>query len=155
MLLRLVANRFDYDRVALRWARDQTRTGAELIDLLRANAEHRFTPPGLGPEAPLTDVVVHGQDIARPLGIDRPVATEVSTVVLDFLVSSKAARGFVPRGRTSDLALVATDTDWRHGQGPEVHGPAIALLLAIAGRASALAELSGDGVPELRRRVEP
>lgn len=38
------------------------------VELLRANARSRSTPPGIGVGAPLTDVVVHGADILRPLG---------------------------------------------------------------------------------------
>ncbi|MEM7338614.1 MAG: maleylpyruvate isomerase family mycothiol-dependent enzyme [Actinomycetota bacterium] len=50
---------------------------AERIELLRANAADRWTPPGLGPEIPLSEVIVHGQDIRRPLGLDHsiPAAT--------------------------------------------------------------------------------
>jgi hypothetical protein len=51
------------------------------------------------------------------------------------------------------LAFSATDTDWRHGEGPEVSGPATALLTTIAGRTAALPELAGDGVAEMRARL--
>lgn len=53
----------------------------------------------------------------------------------------------------SGLTLVATDSDWRAGDGPEVTGPGEALLMAVAGRPHALGEPSGDGLPTLRRRV--
>jgi len=42
---------------------------------------------------------------------------------------------------------------WRHGSGPEVTGPAIALLLAMAGRKTALDDLTGPGVALLRSRI--
>jgi hypothetical protein len=47
---------------------------------------------------------------------------------------------------------VASDTGWRHGNGPEASGPAIALVIAMTGRKAALDDLTGDGVPVLRKR---
>jgi hypothetical protein len=44
------------------------------------------------------------------------------------------------------------DADWRHGTGPEVSGPAIALVMAMTGRKAALDDLTGDGVAVLRER---
>ena len=125
----------------------------ELIGTLRANAENRFTPPGLGPSAPLTDIVVHTRDVARPLGLDIVAPLATLRVVLDFLVSAKARRGFVPGGRLDGLRLVATDQSWSHGTGALVEGPSEALMLAIAGRRVTLTELSGDGINELGDRL--
>jgi hypothetical protein len=50
------------------------------------------------------------------------------------------------------VTLRATDTDWSHGSGPEVTGPAIALVMAMTGRKAALDDLSGPGVDVLRSR---
>lgn len=55
------------DRVGHRVARP------EIAGKLREHAESRWTPPRLGPGIPLCDVVVHGQDIRRPLGLECPV----------------------------------------------------------------------------------
>jgi hypothetical protein len=57
------------------------------------------------------------------------------------------------RKDTHGLELVATDLDWRHGSGPEVAGPAEALLMAIAGRPDALGDLDGPGAPLLVERM--
>ena len=57
------------------------------------------------------------------------------------------------KNRIAGLTLRATDTDWSHGSGPEVAGPMIALLLAMAGRKAALPDLRGDGVETLRARM--
>lgn len=46
-----------------------TEHGSRLPELLAANADSRFTPPGKSPLAPLTDVLVHGEDIRRPLNL--------------------------------------------------------------------------------------
>ena len=53
------------------------------------------------------------------------------------------------------LKLTAADVGWSHGAGPEVSGPGLALLLAMAGRPSGLAELAGDGLGQLRSRMSP
>jgi hypothetical protein len=50
------------------------------------------------------------------------------------------------------VTLRATDTDFSIGDGPLVEGPAVALMLATSGRASAIDELSGPGVDILRGR---
>lgn len=49
---------------------------AEVIEKLRANADSEWTPPGGGPESPLGEVVVHGQDIRRALGMDHDIPAE-------------------------------------------------------------------------------
>jgi len=49
--------------------------------------------------------------------------------------------------------MVTTDTGWVHGDGPEVTGPALSLLLAMTGRPAGLADLSGDGAPVLNARM--
>ena len=61
------------DRLALEQA---DRPIAELLADLRAGVE-AFTPPGLGPEAPLHDILLHSLDVRIPLGLpsrDRPRA---------------------------------------------------------------------------------
>jgi hypothetical protein len=52
-----------------------------------------------------------------------------------------------------ELRLVATDVDWSHGEGPEVSGPAVSLLLVMTGRAAGADGLDGAGVDTLRARV--
>ena len=155
LVVRMLRHRGSFDRVSeafVREARDED--PASIVATLRANAEHRFTPPTLGPEAPLTDIVVHTLDMRLPLGAGpdpgRPQAVDV---VLGFLVTPAATRGFVPRGRTAGLSFASSDTGWRHGQGPPVQGPGSSLALAITGRRAGLEDLEGDGVAELARRI--
>ncbi len=97
---------------------------------------------------------MHTQDICRPLAITRDVPAERAAVVLDFLVSPKATRGFVSEGLVDGLALATTDNGWHHGTGADVTGPAASMMSAISGRGSALDELSGDGVDTLRTRLD-
>jgi hypothetical protein len=54
--------------------------------------------------------------------------------------------------RVAGSTLQATDTDWSHGSGPVVSGPARALMLATTGRKAALDELGGPGLETLRAR---
>ncbi|OYN99807.1 maleylpyruvate isomerase family mycothiol-dependent enzyme [Enemella evansiae] len=99
----------------------------------------------------LGEVLVHGEDIRRPLGIDAPPSTDAVTAVLDFYVS----RDFtVPSRRTSrGLGLQATDAPFASGEGPEVTGPARALMMTLAGRPQYLDQLGGPGAVILRERL--
>lgn len=151
--LSLIASRGDFDKANVKLTRRHSdRPVTDLVDSLRRNAGHRFKPPGTGPEASLTELLLHGQDIRRPLGLDREFSEERMTTALRFLTESKF-RGFVPKGRLDGLAFEATDLDWSHGTGPLVRGRAEALLLAISGRRASLCDLEGDGVAVLRERA--
>jgi hypothetical protein len=129
------------------------RPAGEIITLLREHADDRFMPPGVGPLAPLTDLAVHTRDVARPLGLDITASPAAWLSALGFLTSPRARREFVPRGRVDGLRLRATDQEWAQGQGPEITGPSEALALAIGGRAVALDDLAGPGLPVLRSRL--
>ncbi len=151
-LLAMVASGFNFNKASVKLSNEVAeKDPAELVALLRQHAEHRFTPPGSGPAAPLTDVLVHGQDARRPLGHTRAFDPERVTAVLGHLAA--APRGFVPRKRVEGLRFVATDVDWSNGEGPVVEGPAEALMMALAGRRVALAELAGDGLATLDSRL--
>jgi uncharacterized protein (TIGR03083 family) len=124
----------------------------EIVRYLRDNADRHFTPPFLGPDAPLTDVIVHGQDIRRPLGLTHEFDPEHLRRALSFVTSGKA-KGFVPAKRVRGLRFEATDFDWSCGEGPLVRGTGEALLLAVTGRTVALDDLEGEGVDLLRQRL--
>ena len=152
-VLAILASRGSFHRANLRLAREQAqRPFAELIGVLRRKADTRFTPPGAGPEAPLTDVLVHGLDIRWPLQLVREVPAERVHKSLTFL-TFRAGRGLVPKGALDGLRFEASDIDWAHGTGPTVSGPAEALLLALTGRTVALGHLDGYGVATLRGRL--
>jgi hypothetical protein len=55
--------------------------------------------------------------------------------------------------RIVGLKLRATDVDWATGEGPEVKGPCMSLILAMVGRTGALADCDGAGVETLRARA--
>ena len=151
--LAMLACRGNFDRANVRLTREQARRPfAEIVEVLRQKADVRFTPPGAGPEAPLTDLLLHGLDIRWPLELTRTIPPERLRTSLTFLTST-SARGVVAKGRLDGLRFEATDLDWAHGDGLVLRGNAEALLLAIAGRAAALDTLTGDGVPTLRARL--
>jgi uncharacterized protein (TIGR03083 family) len=99
---------------------------------------------------PLMDVVVHAQDIARPLGRHHTTPPDVAVQVLGYLAGNRLLGG--PR-RVAGLHLVATDAEWSTGEGPQVRGPVSDLLLTVAGRPAGLAQLTGPGVDDLTGRL--
>lgn len=122
----------------------------QLPDRLRA----RLRPQGLattfGGRLALLDVTIHHQDIRRPLGKPRRIpADRLRCVLADAVRSPELPAWYLSRG----VRLAPIDLDWRHGSGPEVTGPAEAVLMAVTGRSSALAELAGPGLPLLAGRL--
>jgi uncharacterized protein (TIGR03083 family) len=98
----------------------------------------------------LGEVIVHAEDIRRPLGISHEYPTHAVIRVADSYKGSNLVIG--AKKRIAGLRLRATDADWTHGEGPEVAGPMIALLLAMAGRGAAVSDLTGDGAAALAAR---
>lgn len=99
----------------------------------------------------LGEVIVHGQDIARPLGIElSPDPSAVREVAAFF-----AARDFAVNSHRTAKGLTweATDSDFVVGSGRLVRGPLLSLVMAMAGRGDFLAELDGDGTRVLRSRI--
>jgi uncharacterized protein (TIGR03083 family) len=138
-------NRFTAKRIATVGAGGPAAT----LEAFRAVETSTSAPPG--PKTSwLGEVLVHGEDIRRPLGIahDYPVASV--TAVTEFYAGSNVLIG--GKRRVDGVTLEATDTSWSHGSGPAVSGPARALMLATAGRKVALDELTGPGVDILRGR---
>ena len=121
-------------------------------DTLRRFGDHADAsthPPG-PVDSWLGETIVHSEDIRRPLGITHSYPLDAVTRVADFYRKSNLLIG--GKKRAAGLTLRATDTDWTAGTGPEVAGPAVAIVLAITGRSAALGELAGDGVAALRAR---
>lgn len=123
---------------------------ATLAGEIRAMAGSRRTAPGVTPLEPLLDVLVHGQDIAVPLGRPRAVPVEAAAIAATRVWTMPWPMSTTfPRVR--GLRLVATDTDWARGEGELVEGPIAALLLVLTGRAAAARDrLTGPGVARLR-----
>ena len=122
------------------------------LDALRASADAPFVPPMLGLGAPLTDAVVHGEDIRVPLGIEYRVPPGHLRAVLDFGVSWRASPVFIPYRRLAGIRFASTDIDWSAGRGLTVEGEAQQVVRAMFGRGSAATGLTGDGVGVLSAR---
>jgi len=136
--------------------KDARRLGAEPPDAIVARLQATVTTTNHPPApvmAMLGEVVVHGEDIRRPLGLASEAAPAAVAACLDMYKRSNFPVG--GKARINGLRLSATDLDWSHGAGPEVTGPGISLLLAMTGRSVALDDLAGEGLATLRTRVTP
>jgi uncharacterized protein (TIGR03083 family) len=120
-----------------------------ITERIREGISTQIPTPGL-----FYDHVVHLADMLVPLG--RPTGTPEAAVAGAFALIPQMG-GFVGAdARAEGLRLHATDLDLRLGDGgPEVSGPAEALLLAVSGRPAGLDDLTGDGVAVLARRTNP
>ena len=80
----------------------------------------------------ISEWVIHGQDIRRPLGIRPPLSTERLITVADTLT----ARLPYPLGRArrSPRRYEATDADWSWGAGEVVRAPLEEIVMRLAGR---------------------
>lgn len=121
----------------------------EIVSRLRARTTTTNHPPA-PVSAMLGEIVTHGQDIRGPLGLThRPPEAAVVAVADNFKKSNLLIGS---KRRIAGLGLRATDCDWATGAGPEVSGPLLSLVMAMAGRRQACADLSGEGVGVLEGR---
>ena len=122
---------------------------AAIVASIREHAHDRTTAKALNTADSLFDLVVHGQDMFRPLGQRFEVPGDVAAAGLDRVW--EMGWPFRARRRFAHVSLSATDTAWTRGSGPEVRGPAVDLLLLLTGRALAASDaLSGPGVDLVR-----
>jgi len=121
----------------------------ELVERLMARTTTTNHPPA-PVIAMLGEVIVHGEDIRRPLGLEHRTPEAALRAVADNWKKSNILIG--AKRRIEGLRLRATDADWVHGDGPEVAGPLQSLVLAMTGRKGSHAALSGDGVATLGTR---
>lgn len=131
-------------------ARRREHSPEQLVRELRETASLRKHPPGPA-QTPLSEAVLHGEDMARAVGKQQDVPDAALVTVADFYKNTQLLIG--AKKRIAGLHLRATDTGWETGDGPEVRGPTMSLLLAMAGRRAGLDDLTGDGVQELTTRT--
>jgi uncharacterized protein (TIGR03083 family) len=147
----LAAAGFNFDAMTAKDVKRETAgTPADGLAAFRSLAGASTKPPGPA-EAFLGEAVIHGEDIRRPLGIQRDYPPDAVARVVRFYAQSNMLLG--GKRRVEGLRLHPTDADWSIGDGPEVTGPGISLALAIAGRSAGLQDLSGDGVTTLASRM--
>lgn len=120
---------------------------------VRATVGLRRAFPGIKPEGVLTGEMIHQQDVRRAVGMNRTIDPRRVRIALD---QAKRTMAGVLFGRrwSADLFLRAVDMDWQAGTpaSPEVEGTGEALLMAMAGRATALDDLTGPGLEVIRSR---
>jgi uncharacterized protein (TIGR03083 family) len=144
----LARARFDFDRQNARGVeRHRGATPQETLERLGQVASRRSTPPA-PLDSRLVEEVVHGEDVRRPLGVHRDYPTEAVERALAHQLRTSVGLGG-GKQRAAGLRLVATDADWSHGEGAEVRGPLVSLLVAVSGRAEALDDLTGPGLVRL------
>jgi uncharacterized protein (TIGR03083 family) len=112
--------------------RDSQLPPAELVAVLRDNADTPWSPPGGDLTGALCHDVIHGLDIAWPRGLAYDIPAHATTTVLDALTATGSRTLFgVP---LDGIAVVATDLEWSAGQGAELTGRSRDLLPLLAGR---------------------
>jgi uncharacterized protein (TIGR03083 family) len=125
---------------------------ADLVGLLRRNADSRTTPPRSGYDPVLTDLVLHDLDVRVPLGITRDISEDRLAVAF-YHLATVPSPGYAVGARLRDLRFETTDTGWATGAGAVVRGPAEAVVMAMSGRTAAWDGLDGDGTEALRQRI--
>ena len=154
VMLGMVRHRGSFDSYSAKASREiGSQPVSRLVTTLRDNAESRWTPPGKGAIAPLTDLCVHVRDVARPLDLDVCAPRETWREILTSLFSGQARSGTIPRHRAEGLEVHATDLGETWGNGARLEGPTEALVMALAGRTVAVGDLAGDGTAVLRARL--
>jgi uncharacterized protein (TIGR03083 family) len=147
---RFLKGRLNTDRMnAIGVADYADRAPEQITAMIRGNTEPHGLTAGFGGRIALTDGMIHQQDIRRSVGIPRTIDPQRLRTALDFARFAPTIRG---AWRARGVRLVATDLDWSHGNGPEVRGSGEALLMAMAGRRAALADLAGPGKAKFAQR---
>jgi uncharacterized protein (TIGR03083 family) len=145
---RMTAARFDFDaHNAVGITREKHADPAATLQAMQAAVPLTLTPPAALPTR-LVEAFVHGEDIRRPLGIASayPVAGVVDALRHQARAAAALGGG---RDRVEGLRLVAIDADCGFGDGDEVTGRAIDLLLAVSGRPVNVDVFGGVGAARL------
>ncbi|MEU0523155.1 maleylpyruvate isomerase family mycothiol-dependent enzyme [Streptomyces niveus] len=151
-LIGLARAKFDFDLQNARGVEhERGASPRETLERLRQVASRRSTPPA-PLDSRLVEEIVHGEDIRRPLGLSHSYPREA--VVRSLRLQARTPASF---GGAKELVartrLTATDADVSIGEGPEVRGPALSLLLAVSRRRVALDDLGGPGLTALAAAI--
>jgi uncharacterized protein (TIGR03083 family) len=129
---------------------EQGTTPADGLARFKAQLDRTTSPPG-PLDAMVAEIIIHGDDIRRPLGITHMYQPEALTLVGHFVINGNLLLG--GKRRATGLKLSATDVDWSEGVGPEVNGPMASIIIALTGRRAGMADLTGEGVATLSGRI--
>lgn len=148
----MVTARFDFDRANDHGVhRHKAIDPSTTLDAFRAVTDRTDTPPA-PPATRLVEAYVHGEDIRRPLGIHRDYPPDHVVTALEYMARTGAGFGG-GKERVRGLRLIPLPEGRAIGEGPEVRGEGIALLLAASGRRTRPGELSGHGARVLAARA--
>ena len=132
LTLELARSGFRFNAVMLRMARKDRRSPQEVTAAMRAMVGGRRRPPGTAPADPLMDVLVHGQDIALPLGVRRVMPIPAAVVAAERVWSMGFP--FNARKQFPNTNFTATDADFSVGTGEDVRAPIQDILMTLSGR---------------------
>ena len=132
MLREAAKSGFRFDPLILRLGREDRRSQEQIAGALRGMAGFRIRVPGTSVEQPLIELLVHGQDITVPLGIDHPMPTAAAVAAAKRLSGMKFPLSAAKR--LEGIRLVATDADFAVGSGREVRVPVADIVMILAGR---------------------
>jgi uncharacterized protein (TIGR03083 family) len=135
--LELLRSGFRFNALTSRMGREDLRTPEEITAAMRAMIGGRRRPPGTAVADPLMDVMVHGQDIAVPLGIERTMPIPPAVIVAQRLWTMGFP--FNARRRFANVACSATDADFSVGDGDVARGPIQDIVMVLSGRPAGLA----------------
>jgi uncharacterized protein (TIGR03083 family) len=134
--LELLRSGLRFNALTLRMGREDQRTPEEITAAMRAMVGGRRRPPGTAVADPLMDVLVHGQDIAVPLGIGRKMPIPAAVIAADRVW--KMGFPFHARKRFPNVTFTATDADFSVGKGEQVRAPVQDILMTLSGRRAGL-----------------
>ncbi len=132
----LLRSGFRFNALTLRMGRNDQRKPEEITAALRAMVGGRRRPPGTAVADPLADVLVHGQDIAVPLGMPRTMPVPAAVIAAERLW--KMGFPFNARKRFPNVTFTATDADFSVGDGNVVRGPIQDIVMTLSGRRAGL-----------------
>ncbi len=127
-----VRSGFRFDPMIRRIAIEDRRSQEQIVAALRGMVGSRRKVPMTTDRDPLMDVLIHGQDIAVPLGIDRPMPADAAVEVANHLWRMTFPMN--PAARLAGFRLVAGDADFAVGEGREVRAPIRDIVMILAGR---------------------
>ena len=144
---RMVATGFNFQKVVEGDLQKWLQPRDEMITNFERSIANPSTPKPLAVTA-LGEFMCHGEDIRRALGDrgDHPAA-HIDQLGPNYAKTGKPLNG---KTRTGGLSFRSTDSSFRFGEGPEVAGPGMDLIMAIAGRSAALDYCEGEGVAIMR-----
>lgn len=123
---------FRYDVLVRDTAIRSPLTHEDIVSRLRSFLGSRRRVAFITDLEPLIDILVHNQDIARPLGVDHPIPADAAAAAADRVLATPAPirRWTPPRG----VRFEATDINWGYGSGDAVRATMGTLLLTMTGR---------------------